>query len=253
VSYFRGLVTEFGNYMFFIGRFLRTLFTPPYEVPQIIRHIDDLGAMSLPLITVINFIMGLILAMQSRPVMVKFGAESFIPAMVTTSIIKEIGPVITALVVGARVASGISAELSSMKVTEQIDAMETSGIDPYNYLVTTRVIALLVLMPLLTLYAEFIGIFGSFLAEFIATGTTMRFYYTQVIDALTFSAFLTGVAKTTAFGFVISIIGAYKGFYAGAGTEGVGRATTSAVVASSLWILLIDMILVKITVTYFPT
>lgn len=250
LEYFRLLITELGNYVFFIGRFFKTAFTPPYEFRQIVRHVDDLGAMSLPLIGIINFILGLILAMQSRPTMEKFGAAAFIPAMVTTSIVRELGPVITAIVVAGRVGSGISAELASMKVSEQIDAMDASGVDPYRYLVTTRVLALLILMPVLTIYAEFVGIFGSYLAELIAAGTTMKYYYSQVVDALFFSDFIPGIAKTVVFGFVIAIIGCYRGFNAGSGTEGVGKATTAAVVSASLWIILIDMILVKITVDY---
>lgn len=250
LDYFRSLTTELGNYVFFVGRFFKTAFTPPYEFRQIVRHVDDLGAMSLPLIGIINFILGLILAMQSRPTMEKFGAAAFIPAMVTTSIVRELGPVITAIVVAGRVGSGISAELASMKVSEQIDAMDASGVDPYRYLVTTRVIALIILMPVLTIYAEFVGIFGSYLAELIAAGTTMKYYYGQVVDALYFSDFIPGIAKTIVFGFVISIIGCYRGFNAGSGTEGVGKATTAAVVSASLWIILIDMILVKVTVDY---
>lgn len=252
MGYLRNITLEFGKYALFIGRFFRTVIAPPYEFRQVVRHIDDFGAMSLPLISVVNFIMGLILAMQSRPTMEKFGAAAFIPAMVTTSLVRELGPVITALLIAGRVASGIGAELGSMKVTEQIDAMETSGVDPYNYLVTTRVIALVFLMPVITLYAEFIGIFGSFVAELLATGVTLKYYYGQVIEALYFVDVIPGLLKTCAFGFAIAIIGAFKGFNTGAGTEGVGRATTSAVVLASLWIILIDMVLVKVTVTYFP-
>lgn len=251
MGFIYNVTLEFGKYMEFIRRFFKTVFKPPYEFRQVIRHIDDFGAMSLPLISVVNFIMGLILAMQSRPTMEKFGAAAFIPAMVTTSLVRELGPVITALLVAGRVGSGIGAELGSMKVTEQIEAMETSGVDPYNYLVTTRVIALVFLMPILTAYAEFIGIFGSYLAELLTTGVTLRYYYGQVIDALYFSDVVPGLAKTAVFGFAIAIIGAHKGFSTDSGTEGVGRATTSAVVLSSLWIILLDMILVKVTVTYF--
>ncbi|MBC8144951.1 MAG: ABC transporter permease [bacterium] len=244
------MMVELGKYVQFIGRFFKTLFTPPYEFRQIIRHIDDLGAMSLPLVGIINFILGLILAMQSRPTMEKFGAVAFLPAMVTTSIVRELGPVITAIIVAGRVGSGISAELASMKVTEQIDAMDASGVDPYKYLVTTRVVALIILMPMLTLYAEFVGIFGSYLSEYIAAGASMKYYYSQVVDALYFSDFIPGIAKTIFFGFVIAIIGSFRGFNAGSGTEGVGKATTSAVVSASLWIILIDMILVKVTVDF---
>ncbi len=248
----KSIALAFGSYTEFIFRFLRTAFSPPYEFRQIVRHIDDFGAMSLPLIAVVNFIMGLILAMQSRPTMQKFGAAAFIPAMVTISIVRELGPVITALLIAGRGASGIGAELGSMKVTEQIDAMECSGVDPYNYLVTTRVIALALLMPAITLYAEFIGIFGSFVAEYLATGVTLRYYYGQVIESLSFVDVVPSLLKTIAFGFAIAIIGAHKGFHTESGTEGVGRATTSAVVLSSLWIILIDMVLVKVAITYFP-
>lgn len=250
LAYLKNMVAEFGGYAFFIGRFFKTLFAPPYEFRQIIRHIDDLGAMSLPLIGIINFILGLILAMQSRPTMEKFGAVAFLPAMVTTSIVRELGPVITAIIVAGRVGSGISAELASMKVTEQIDAMEASGVDPYKYLVTTRVLALVILMPMLTLYAEFVGIFGSYLSERIAAGASLKYYYSQVVDALYYSDFIPGIAKTVFFGFMIAIIGCFRGFNAGSGTEGVGKATTTAVVSASLWIILIDMILVKVTVDF---
>lgn len=252
MGYLRNFTLEFGKYTEFIGHFFKTAFKPPYEFRQIVRHIDDFGAMSLPLISLVNFIMGLILAMQSRPTMEKFGAAAFIPAMVTASITRELGPVITALLVAGRVGSGIGAELGSMKVTEQIDAMETSGVDPYNYLVKTRVIALIFLMPILALYADFIGIFGAYIAEFIATGSTLQHFYGQVVEALFFIEVVPGVLKTAFFGFAIAIIGSYKGFNTDSGTEGVGRATTSAVVLSSLWIILIDMILVKVTITYFP-
>lgn len=241
-----------GGYTQFTLRFFRTVLAPPYEFRQIVRHIDDFGAMSLPLVTIVNFIMGLILALQTRPTMVKFGAEAFIPAMVTTSIVRELGPVITALLVAGRVSSGIAAELGSMKVTEQIDALDCMGVDPYKYLVATRVIALIFLMPIVTIFAEFVGILGAYSAEFISTGVSARYFYGQVIAALAFADVIPALVKTSAFGFAIAIVGAYKGFTATSGTEGVGRATTSAVVLASLWIIFIDMILVKITVTYFP-
>lgn len=248
----RHALAEIGSHALFIGKFFRGIFVPPYEFRQIVRHIDELGALSLPLTLVINFIMGLILAMQARPTMVRFGATAFIPALVTRSLTIELAPVITALVVAGRVASGIAAELGSMKVTEQIEAMECSGINPYRYLVIPRVIALVILMPLLTLCADFIGIFGSYIAEYIATGATTEYYYSQVIDSLYFTDVMPGVFKTTFFGFAIAMIGCYKGFHVGGGTEGVGKATTSAVVLSSFWILVIDMIMVKLIITYFP-
>ena len=237
----------------FLGRFFKTAVLPPYEFGQIVRHIDQLGALSLPLITVINFIMGLILAMQSRPTMEQFGAEAFLPALVTISLLREIAPVITALIVAGRVGSSIGAEIGSMKVTEQIEALEAMGVDSFNYLVTTRVIALMILMPALTLYADFVGIVGSYLAEYLTTGASMRYYYNQVLSALWFLDLVPGVLKTIPFGFAIAIIGCYKGFNATSGTEGVGRATSSAVVLASLWIILIDMVIVRLTLPLYES
>ncbi len=247
----RSAVENFGGYTIFLGRFFKTVFLPPYEFGQVIRHIDQLGAMSLPLIAVINFIMGLILAMQSRPTMEEFGAQAFIPALVTISLLREIAPVITALIVAGRVGSSIGAEIGSMKVTEQIEALEAMGVDAYNYLVTTRVIAMMILMPALTLFADFVGIVGSYVAEFLTTGVTVHYYYNQVLAALWFLDLVPGVAKTIPFGFAIAIIGCYKGFTATSGTEGVGRATSSAVVLASLWIILIDMVIVRLTLPLY--
>lgn len=248
----RNLIVEFGRYAQFAGRFFTTVFRPPYEWRQVFRHVDELGTYSVPLVLVTNFLIGAILALQARPTMEQFGAAGFLPALLTRSLVIELCPVITALIVAGRVASGIGAELGSMKVTEQIEAMECSGVDPYNYLVTTRIVALLILMPILTMLADFIGIFGGYIAERIETGATMELFYQSVQEFLYFWDVVPGILKTMFFGFTIALIGAYKGFNATSGTEGVGRATTSAVVVASLWILIIDLILVKLVVTYRP-
>lgn len=251
-----GIITrklaEFGQYAQFIGHYFRTVFKPPYEWRQVMRHIDELGTYSIPLVIVTNFLIGAILALQSRPTMEQFGAGGFVPALLTRSLVIELSPVITALIVAGRVASGIGAELGSMKVTEQIEAMECSGVDPYNFLVTTRVNALLILMPLLTMIADFVGIFGGYFAERLETGATLTYFYQQVIEYLYFWDVVPGILKTMFFGFAIALIGSYKGFNATSGTQGVGRATTSAVVLASLWILVIDLILVKLVITYRP-
>ena len=245
-------LVEFGRYAHFIGTYFKTALKPPYEWRQVFRHIDELGTYSTPLVMVTNFLIGAILAFQARPTMEEFGAAGYLPALVTRSLVIELSPVITALIVAGRVSSGIGAELGSMKVTEQLEAMECSGVDPYNYLVTTRINALILLMPILTMIADFVGIFGAYVAEWIATGATMELFYQQVQEFLYFWDIVPGVFKTTFFGFIIALIGAYKGFNATSGTQGVGRATTSAVVVASLWILIIDLILVKIVVDYRP-
>lgn len=251
-----GIITrqlvEFGRYAQFIGQYFRTVFKPPYEWRQVLRHIDELGTYSIPLVIVTNFLIGAILALQSRPTMEQFGAGGLVPALLTRSLVIELSPVITALIVAGRVASGIGAELGSMKVTEQIEAMECSGVDPYNYLVTTRINALIILMPLLTMIADFVGIFGGYFAESIESGATLTYFYQQVVEYLYFWDVVPGILKTMFFGFAIAVIGSYKGFHATSGTQGVGRATTSAVVLASLWILVVDLILVKLVITYRP-
>ncbi len=178
--------------------------------------------------------------------------EASYPHCSRVSMIIELSPVITALIVAGRVASGIGAELGSMKVTEQIEAMECSGVDPYNYLVTTRINALIILMPLLTMIADFVGIFGGFFAESVTSGSTLVYFYQQVVEYLYFWDVVPGILKTAFFGFAIALIGSYKGFHATSGTQGVGKATTSAVVLASLWILVVDLILVKLVITYRP-
>ena len=228
-------------------RFFRYVFVPPYEWSQVRKHLDDLGAKSLPLLTVVGLIMGLILALQSRPTLDRFGAGAFLPAMLSLTIVRELGPVITALIVAGRVSSGIGAEVGSMKVTEQIDALEVSGIDPFNYLVVTRVVACSLILPLLTAYVDFLGIFGGYIAEWISHNSSLQLYFTEVVQSLRFYDILPGVGKTIAFGYIIGVIGTYQGFNTSRGTEGVGRAATSAVVLASLNIIFLDMIIVQLT------
>lgn len=245
-------LTSFGGYTSFLLRYFATVFRPPYEWKQVVRHIDELGTYSAPLVIITNFLIGAILALQARPTMEDFGAAGFLPALVTRSLTIELCPVITALIVAGRVSSGIGAELGSMRVTEQIEAMECSGVDPFNYLVTTRITAMVILMPILTIIADFVGIYGSYVAEWIATGATLELYYQKVQEYLLFWDVVPGIAKTALFGFIIALIGAYKGFNTESGTQGVGRATTSAVVLASLWILIIDLLVVRLLITFRP-
>lgn len=251
-SWFGKMVTSFGGYTSFIFRYFATIFRPPFEWRQVVRHIDELGTFSTPLVIVTNFLIGAILALQSRPTLEDFGAAGYLPALITRSLTIELSPVITALIVAGRVSSGIGAELGSMRVTEQIDAMECSGVDPYKYLVSTRITAMIILLPILTIIADFVGIFGSYVAEYIATGATLHLYYQKVQEYLLFWDVFPGVMKTAVFGFAIAVIGAYKGFNTESGTQGVGRATTSAVVLASLWILIIDLLLVQLLITFRP-
>jgi phospholipid/cholesterol/gamma-HCH transport system permease protein len=246
----KSLLEIYGITVFGI-RFFRYLFVPPYELGEVRKHLDELGSKSLPLLTVVGLIMGLILALQSRPTMDRFGAGSFIPAMIAITVVRELGPIITALIVAGRVSSGIGAELGSMKVTEQIDALEVSGVDPYNYLVVTRTLACCIMLPLLTAYVDFLGIFGGYLAETISSNTTFQLYFYESMLSLRFLDVVPGVGKTIMFGYIIGIIGAYEGFNSSRGTEGVGRAATTSVVLASLNIIFLDMVIVKVTLLFF--
>lgn len=232
----------------FSFEFIKNVFLPPYEFGEIKKHMDELGVKTLPIVSVTGFIIGLVLAMQSQPVMARFGAEAFLPSMVALSVVRELGPVITALIFAGRVSSGIGAELGSMRVTEQIDAMEVSAINPFKFLVVTRVLACTIILPMLTLYVIFLAILGGYLAIFLSQGINFELYTNAVISSLQFSDIVPGIAKTFFFGYIVGIVGAYKGYYTENGTVGVGRASTSSVVIASLIILIADMVLGKLTV-----
>jgi phospholipid/cholesterol/gamma-HCH transport system permease protein len=229
-------------------KFFKNVFVRPFEFAEIKKHMDELGIKTLPIVTVSGFIIGLVLAMQSQPVMQRFGAESYLPSMVSLSVVRELGPVLTALLFAGRVSSGIGAELGSMRVTEQIDAMEVSAVNPYRFLVVTRILACTFILPILTLYVDFLAIMGGYLALKLSTGTTFQLYINAIFKSLEFSDLIPGLLKTFAFGFIVGSVGAYKGYNAENGTAGVGQASTSAVVMSSLLILMVDMVLVKIAV-----
>lgn len=237
----------------FIIEFFKQFLIPPYEIYEIKKHMDELGVKTLGIVSITGFIIGLVLALQSWPVLARFGATDFLPATVSLSVVRELGPVITALIFAGRVSSGIGAELGSMRVTEQIDAMEVSAIDPFKYLVVTRVIATTMILPILTVYVIFIALIGGYIAVIIAESMSFTYYQNAVISAVEFGDFIPGVAKTFVFGFIVGIVGCFKGFTAEGGTEGVGRASTTAVVMASLLILVFDMVLVKITMWIWPT
>lgn len=231
----------------FSARFARAAIKPPYEFREIFQQCYLIGYKSLPLVAITSLIMGLVLTIQSRPTLAKFGAESWLPAMVSISIIREIGPVITALICAGKIGSGMGAEISSMKVTEQIDAMEVSGINPFNYIVVTRVLAAIFMIPLLVILGDAVSIMGTYVAVNLTGHTTQQLFFSQVFEKLKFIDLFPAVIKTFFFGFAIGIIGCYEGYGAEGGTQGVGKAANSAVVLSSLLIFLIDGIAVQMT------
>lgn len=232
---------------YFTIHFFKEVFLPPYEWKEFIKQAFLVGYKSMPLVGITGFIMGLVLTIQAQPTMATFGAESWIPAMVAVSILREIGPVITALIFAGKVGSGIGAELASMKVTEQIDAMEVSGANPFNYIVVTRIAAATVMLPLLVIISDAIGLFGSYLGVNIKGDVSLHLFFLKVFGKLDFTDLMPAVIKTFFFGFAIGLISCYKGYTANKGTEGVGKAANAAVVLASLIVFIIDMIAVQLT------
>ncbi len=247
----KNIFTDAGNVTIFTLRFFKELVKPPFEIKEFLRQCYVMGYKSLPLVAITGFIMGLVLTLQSRPTLVEFGAESWLPGMVALSLVREIAPVITALICAGKLASGIGAELGSMKVTEQIDAMEVSAINPYKYLVVTRVLATTLMIPILVVFADAVGIYGGYVGINIHSDLSLFRYFQQVLDSLVFLDIFPATVKTFFFGFFIGMIGCYKGFTAANGTESVGKAANEAVVAASLTIFIIDMMAVQITDLFF--
>ena len=251
INYMKDIFNDVGNVTIFALRFFKEVVKPPYEMKEFIKQCYVIGYKSLPLVTITGFIMGLVLTLQSRPTLAKFGAESWLPSMVALSLIREIAPVITALICAGKVSSGIGAELGSMKVTEQIDAMEVSAINPFKYLVVTRILATTLMIPLLVIYADGVGVLGGYVGINIHSDVNLYRYLAQVLESITFLDIFPATMKTFFFGFFIGMIGCHKGFNAANGTESVGKAANSAVVTASLTIFIIDMLAVQITDLFF--
>ncbi|MBK9317467.1 MAG: ABC transporter permease [Bacteroidetes bacterium] len=241
------ILKDTGNVTLFILQIIRETFSPPFEFKEFLRQCYQIGNKSLPLISITGTIMGLVLTIQSRPVLVDFGAVTMLPGMVAVSLIREMGPVITALICAGKIGSGMGAELGSMKVTEQIDAMEVSSANPMKYLLVTRILAATLMIPLLILYADLLGILGSWVGANIKGDVTLVLFMSQAFSSVEFIDFIPAVIKSFFFGAVIGLVGCYKGYNAGRGTESVGLAANSAVVLSSLLVIIVDMIAVQIT------
>ena len=246
-SVFKKFFLEVASLTIFTLRFFKEVIKPPYEFNELMKQSFLIGYKSLPLVAITGFIIGLVLTIQSRPTLAKFGSESLLPAMVAVSIIREIGPVITALIFAGKVGSGIGAELGSMNVTEQIDAMQVSDNNPFKYLVVTRIVSATLMLPLLVIFADGVGLMGSFVGVNIKGNVSTYLFFSQIFQSLEFSDLFPAVLKTFFFGFAIGLIGTYKGYYSNKGTEGVGKAANSAVVLGSLMVFIIDMIAVQIT------
>jgi phospholipid/cholesterol/gamma-HCH transport system permease protein len=251
-TFFVSFFEWFGELGIFCGRVLRSAFAPPFEGRELIRQMDAVGAKSFPLVALAGAATGVVLSLQTRDSLIRFGAKSFLPAVIVFSLIRETGPIITGLVVSGRVGAGIGAELGSMKVTEQIDAIEASAVNPYKFLVATRVLACVAMLPLLTLVADFCGILTGWIAHTLAEPISLRLFLNHGFKSATFHDFLPPTIKTAFFGWIIGVISCFQGMRTRGGTEGVGRSATSSVVLSSLFIVLADVVLVRIILVFFP-
>lgn len=238
---------EAGALARFSTRFFSQIFRRRQELRELIDQCYRIGYQSFPLIAITGFIMGIVLTMQLRPSLVAYGVESQLPAMVALAVVREIGPVVTALIFAGKIGSSIGAELGSMRVTEQIDAMEVSGTNPFKYLVVTRILAATLMLPVLTILADAISLYGAYLGVNIHSVTSPTLFKHQIFSVLKFSDLIPAIIKTFFFGFAVGTIGCFKGFYSAKGTEGVGRSANSAVVLSSLVIFIIDLLVVQVT------
>lgn len=241
----------FGDLGLFCASLVRAALAPPYELGELVRQCDSIGSKSLPLVALAGGATGVVLSLQIRDSLTRFGAKSLLPAVIVFSIIKESGPIITGLVLSGRVGAGIGAELGSMKVTEQIDAMEASAVDPYRFLVATRVLACILMLPLLTLAADFCGIFMGWVANTLAQPISLQLFLENGFKNVLFSDFIPPTFKTAVFGFIIGIVACFQGMRSRGGTEGVGRSATSSVVLSSLFVILADVVLVRLILVVY--
>jgi phospholipid/cholesterol/gamma-HCH transport system permease protein len=243
---FVGALATFG------GRAIVEAFRPPYEPREIARHLYQFGTRSAPLIITAGLAIGVVLSMHTRASLERFGAEAIIPAGLAIALIRETGPLTAGLLVSGRVGAGIGAEIGAMKVTEQIDALEANAVDAFKYLAVTRIIALMIAMPLLTLMMDFSGIVGGYLAEVVVSGMSWQLYFERAFSYIAFSDLIPATLKTVVFGYLIAVAASYLGFTTSRGTEGVGEASTRSVVMGSMLIILGDVILVKIIFFFYP-
>ena len=241
-------VAAFQDFYILAGRAIRNIFRPPHYVDDIALQMDAIGVGSLPIVILVSFFSGVVITMQMSRALAQYGATGQVGQIVAITLVRELGPVLTAIVVAGRNASGIASELGSMTVTEQIDAMRALGTDPIQKLVTPRMIATCVMLPMLVIVADFVGIFGGYVIAYFSIGIPTSQYWTSAYQALEYNDIVQGLLKPFVFAFVISLVGCFYGLRTSGGTQGVGRATTQAVVVASVWIFVITALLTRIFV-----
>ena len=243
--------SEAGGLFGFSGQFFARFWRRPFEAKELFNQMDEVGSKSLVLTGVVGFSIGIVLAMQSRGTLARFGAESFLPSMLALSVIKEIGPVLTSLVLAGRLGAGMGAELGSMRVTEQIDALEVAALKPFHYLVVTRVLACIIMFPVMTMLTDFLALTGGYLEAWLSDGMDIRVFIATAFDSLRFVDVIVDTMKTSIFGFIVGIVSCYLGYNVRGGTREVGRAAMQAVVISSLLILVADVVIVRASIILF--
>ena len=246
-SNLRDFLYELADTIRFAGRATLEMFRRPFEGEELVNQCYLIGYKTLALISITAFIMGLVLTLQTYPMLEDLGAEAELPGLICVSILREIGPIITALIFAGKVGSGLGAELGSMRVSDQIDAMEVSGTNPMKFLVSTRVLSTTLMMPLLVIYADIIGMIGSFVGINLQGNVSVRLFINQSFQDIMYYDIVPATIKSFFFGFAVGLIGCYKGYTTTGGTQGVGRSANSAVVISSVMIFIIDLIAVQIS------
>jgi phospholipid/cholesterol/gamma-HCH transport system permease protein len=240
-----------GVQVFFIlsSRSVINLVKPPFYIRDTFIQMDTIGVGSLTIIILTGLFTGMVLALQSAHELEAFGAKMYVGRLVAVTMVRELGPVLSALMLAGRVGSGIAAELGSMEVSEQISALRAMGIDPVRKLVMPRMLAGIVVAPVLAIIADAFGLFGGYLISFLFLGQSSTFYWTTAMDAILFEDLFTGLGKPIFFGFVVTMVGCHFGLSTTGGTEGVGRSTTQAVVTASILVLVVDFFLTKLFLT----
>jgi phospholipid/cholesterol/gamma-HCH transport system permease protein len=241
-----------GEFALFAGNAARQAVLPPFEFRETTRQLFELGVRSAPLIAVSGLAVGVVLSMHTRASLERFGAESMIPGGLAMALVRETGPLTAGLLLSGRIGAGIGAELGAMRVTEQIDALEASAVDAFRYLVVTRVVACVIALPLLVTIMNFAGMLGGFVAERAATGMSLSLYFDRAFELIDMSDYVPSTVKTMVFGFIIATVSSFLGFTTSSGTEGVGRASTRAVVLSSIGIIVANVVLVRLIFFIYP-
>ena len=244
---FKKLLLHLADIARFIARFFKEAFFPPYEIKETLNQSFRFGNKSLFLIMFTAFLAGVVFTKQSRPSLASFGAESWLPSLVSQAVVRSLGPLITGLICAGKLGSNIGAELGSMQVTEQIDAMEVSGTRPFAYLVVTRVLASMMMLPLLVIFADIVALLGSYTMVYFINESSFLLYFNEATKAISYLDIFSSLIKSAFFGLAMGLIGCYAGYHSEKGTSGVGRAANTAVVVSMISIFVIDLISLQIT------